>query len=232
MRHQEWGYAVLLDEQPDRRTFRFEDGTERSFRPDYFDKMVPVDISEEDAQGIASRALRGVPSGKSSATRRRREPRGPKKPEITVEEQLAHFREAFPLGFDDVLYPTSAKGRGLRRAKRELSKENFGAKVEAGDFEGAHAAAVAVVEAWKSSVPKGDRAKLRELPDAQKPAFSQALSGLLFGEGPYASRFDAFVRALESAGITGWQVATVFSALVEPEHHVHVRGTFMRKQAL
>lgn len=231
-RLEEWGYAVLLEEHPDRRTFRFEDGTERSFRPDYFDKMVPADLSEEDAAAVAQRALRGVSTTAAAARTRRREPRGPKKPEITIEEQLARFRAAFPLGFDDVQYPTSAKGRGLRRAKRELAKENFGAKVEAGDFDAAHAAALAVVEAWKSSVPKADRERLKDMASEQKPAFAKALSELLYGEGPYGGRFDAFVRALEASGITSWQVATIFSALVDPEHQVLVRGPFLRKQAL
>ncbi len=231
-RQKEWGYAVLLEEHPDRRTFRFEDGTERSFRPDYFDKMVPADLPDEDAAGVAERALRGVPTGAPAARARRREPRGPKKPDITVEEQLARFRAAFPLGFDDVQYPTSAKGRALRRANRELAKEAFGAKVEAGDFDAAHAAAVAVVEAWKSSVPKGDRARLKDMAAAQKPAFVKALAALLYGEGPYGGRFDAFVRALEAAGMSSWQVATIFSALADPEHHVLVRGSFLRKQAL
>ncbi len=232
VRQKEWGYAVLLEEHPDRRTFRFEDGTERSFRPEYFDKMVPVELSEEDAGGVAERALRGVSTAAPAARARRREPKGPKKPDVTIEEQLARFRQAFPLGFDDVQYPTSAKGRALRRAKRELSPQAFGAKVEAGDFEGAHASAVAVVEAWKSSVPKGDRARLREMPEAQKPAFVRALANLLHGEGPYGGRFDAFVRALEASGISSWQIATIFSALAEPEHHVLVRGSFLRKQAL
>jgi hypothetical protein len=228
----EWGYAVLLEEHPDRRTFRFEDGTERSFRSDYFEKMVPLDLADEEASGIAERALRGVPTGTPAARARRREPRGPKKPELTVEEQLARFREAFPLGFDDVQYPTSAKGRALRRAKRELAQTAFGAKVEAEDFEGAHAAAVAVVEAWKSSVPKGDRARLKDMDAAHKPAFARALAGLLYGEGPFPGRFDAFVRALDGAGIASWQVATIFPALAEPEKHILVRGTFLRKQAL
>src|SRR5690606_18518480 len=138
---------------------------------------------------------------RGGAPRKRREPKGPKKPEITMDEQIARFREVFPLGFDDATYPASAKGRAVRRAQRELTEARFGAKVAEGDFEAAHAAAVGVVEAWKSSVPKGDRAALKDLSAERKGPFAQGLAALLFGEEPVNQRIDAFIRVLSSIGI-------------------------------
>ncbi len=229
----EWGYAILLEEQPEKRTFRFEDGTERSFPPRFFDKMVPAELPPEEAGSVADRATRGLPSS-AKAARKRKEPKAkvPKKPSITFEEQLAKFRSHHGLGFDDVTYPTGAKNRAIRRARRELTPEAFGKKVEDADFVAAHAAALALVDSFRSSVPKSDRERLRDLPDAQKPAFAKALAALLFAEGPYPTRFDAFVRALHAAGIVSWPLATIFSALKEPGYHVLVRGSLMRKQAL
>jgi hypothetical protein len=229
----EWGYAILLDEQPEKRTFRFEDGTERSFPPRFFDKMAPAGLPPEEAAGVAERATRGL-SSSAKAARKRREPKAkvPKKPTITFEEQLARFRTLHGLGFDDAGYPTGSKTRAIRRAARELTPETFGKKVDEGDFEGAHATALAMVESYRSSVPKSERERLRDLPEAQKAAFAKALAALLFAEGPYPTRFDAFVRVLDAAGIVSWPLSTIFSALREPEHHVLVRGSLMRKQAL
>ena len=39
----DWGRSVLVLEIPDMRTFLFEDGAERSFRPDYWHKMEIID---------------------------------------------------------------------------------------------------------------------------------------------------------------------------------------------
>jgi hypothetical protein len=230
----DWGYAILLEEQPEKRTFRFEDGKERSFPPRFFDKMVPAELPPEEAGAVAERATRGLSTSAKGGARKRREPKAkvPKKPTITFEEQLARFRTAHALGFDDVTYPTGAKNRAIRRARRELTPEAFGKKVEDADFVAAHAAALALVDSFRSSVPKSDRERLRDLPDAQKPAFAKALAALLFAEDPYPARFDGFVRALDAAGIVSWPLATIFAALKEPEHHVLVRGSLMRKQAL
>ena len=40
----DWGRSVLLIEIPDKRTFLFEDGAERSFRPDYWHKMEIIEV--------------------------------------------------------------------------------------------------------------------------------------------------------------------------------------------
>jgi hypothetical protein len=229
----DWGYAILLEELPEKRTFRFEDGKERSFPPQFFEKMALVELPPEEATAVAERATRGLSTG-GKGGRKRKEPKAkaPKKPTITFEEQLTRFRGLHPLGFDDATYPTSSKSRAIRRAQRELTPEAFGKKVAEADFEAAHAAALALVESFRSSVPKSDRERLRDLPASQKEAFAKALAALLFDESPYGARFDAFVRALDAAGIVSWPLATIFSALREPDHHVLVRGSLMRKQAL
>ena len=55
---------------------------------------------------------------------------------------------------------------------------------------------------------------------------------LLYGEKNYGLRFDNFVATLEVAGSATWPIATLLPALIYPQHHVFVKPTFMKKQAL
>jgi hypothetical protein len=76
---------VLLLEIPDKRTFLFEDGAERSFRPDYWHKMEIIEVQGNEAVRIESKAP-------------------PKKPDITYEQQVAYFMKLDPVGFEDDAY--------------------------------------------------------------------------------------------------------------------------------
>ncbi len=66
----DWGRSVLLQEIPDKRTFLFEDGAERSFRPDYWHKMEIIEVQVNEAVRIDRLARRNQapPPGTNQAT--------------------------------------------------------------------------------------------------------------------------------------------------------------------
>ncbi len=82
----DWGRSVLLLEIPDKRTFLFEDGAERSFRPNYWDKMELVDILPNEAARIDRLARRNQTPAPGSS---RKSKAPPKKPDLTFEQQDA-----------------------------------------------------------------------------------------------------------------------------------------------
>ena len=66
----DWGRSVLLLEIPDKRTFLFEDGAERSFRPDYWHKMEIIEVLVNEAVRIDRLARRNqAPAPGSTRTR-------------------------------------------------------------------------------------------------------------------------------------------------------------------
>lgn len=228
-----WGNAVLLEELEDRRVFRFEDGKERAIGVAHWDKMEQVEVSADEAYAIQARALAGVEprrGGKGKKVRAPREKKPPKKPDITFEDQLAIFKRDFQIGFPDVTFRPGTFDKAVKRAGNALSREKLTKLIDAGEFAAVHAAAVKVVEGFKSGVPKGERDRFKELPAERHEAFARALVELLYGEGELAARFDALVSSLGEAA--GWQLATTFGALVSPNEHLYVRPSVMRKQAL
>ncbi len=203
-----WGNAVLLEELEDRRVFRFEDGKERAIGVAHWDKMEQVEVSADEAYAIQARALAGVEprrGGKGKKVRAPREKKPPKKPDITFEDQLAIFKRDFQIGFPDVTFRPGTFDKAVKRAGNALSREKLTKLIDAGEFAAVHAAAVKVVEGFKSGVPKGERDRFKELPAERHEAFARALFELLYGEGELAARFDALVSSLGEAA--GWQLA-------------------------
>jgi hypothetical protein len=226
----DWGDAVLLEELEDRRVFRFEDGKERSIQLNYWEKMEVVELSPDDAYAIQGRALAGLEPRRGKKARVPREKKPPKKPDITFEDQLAAFQSEYQIGFEDVTFRPSTFAKAIKRAAGALSKEKLSSLIEAGDFGAVHAAAVKVIEGFKSGVPKGERDKLKAIPEPGREAFARALYEWLHGEGDLAARFDGLASALGEAA--GWQLITTLGALVSPNEQLYVRPSVMRKQAL
>ncbi len=220
----DWGYSVLLHEDAFVRTFRFEDGAERSFRPDWWHKMEPVEVPSDRAFQVESRALEGL----DAARRKGKGRKAPRKPDVTLEEQIALFREAYAVGFDDATW----KAANIEKAQKRLEKYLSAEAIENASPADIHKGAGEVVEAFKSGVPKGDRERLHNLSDHLIEDFATALTRLLHGDADYARRFEAFASVLARGEADSWQLSTVFPALQRPEEELFVRPTAMRKQAL
>ena len=237
----DWGRSVLLLEIPDKRTFLFEDGAERSFRPDYWHKMEVVDVQASEAVRIDRLARRNQAPAPGSA---RKSKAPPKKPDITFEQQVAYFMTLYPVGFEDEAYvktergEPSAKGAeklkeaALERAEDLLSQRGLDELIGAGSYEELHQMLHELLISTKGTTQKAEATRFRNLPEDLRETVALTLRELLYGERSYPIRFDSFVAALDVEDGATWPLATLLQALVYPADHVFVKPTFFKKQAL
>ena len=97
----DWGRSVLLLEIPDKRTFLFEDGAERSFRPDYWHKMEIIEVLVNEAVRIDRLARRNQAPAPGSTRKSKAPPKKPASPAIhhppgPFPKDRAEFGGAFP----------------------------------------------------------------------------------------------------------------------------------------
>jgi hypothetical protein len=225
----DWGRSVLVLEIPDKRTFLFEDGAERSFRPEYWHKMEIIDVQANEAVRIDRLARRNQAPAPGS-TRKSKAP--PKKPEITFGQQVAYFVTLYPVGFEDESYIKSerglagAKGReklkdaAIERAEDLLSQKNLDELTGNRSYEEIHQMIYEFLTSTKSTTQKAEATRFKNLPEDSRENVALALRELLYGERTYPIRFDAFVAALD------------VEDGVYPADHLFVKPTFLKKQAL
>ena len=237
----DWGRSVLLLEIPDKRTFLFEDGAERSFRPDYWHKMEIIEVQTNEAVRIDRLARRNQAPAPGS-TRKSKAP--PKKPDITFEQQVAYFMKLYPVGFEDEGYIKAERGEpgtksaeklkdaAIERAEELLSQKHLKELIDAGKHEDLHQMVFEFLTGTKSTTQKAEATRFKNMPEHMREAYSQSLYELLYGERSYPIRFDSLVAALDIEGGATWPLATLLPALVYPNDHVFVKPTFFKKQAL
>ena len=243
----EWGLAILAWDGGDRRRYQFEDGQMRTFKRGYYRLMSPVD-RPMDATLDVLRTLKSLLRS-AEVTTARTQSASAGRSRITLDEQIAHFRGSYPEGFTGDAYLKSMRGvpqgkKKLKRLKRHrnpavaqareiLSKDALDAWVEAHDWEGIRDAMVKVLTAT-DLVASADVRKLRKaVTQIGLENLGTALRDLLYGEGDYDARFDAYITALRTA--TGsrpsWSMATSIPALVFPEEHIPVKARAFEQQA-
>lgn len=237
----DWGRSVLLLEIPDKRTFLFEDGAERSFRPNYWDKMELVNILPNEAARIDRLARRNQTPAPGSS-RKSKVP--PKKPDITFEQQVAYFMNLYPVGFEDESYIKAERGEAgtktweklkdaaLERAEEGLSHERLDELVDGGRADELQQMVYEFLVGTKGTTQKAEATRFKNMPPATRVGLAESLRELLYGERSFPIRFDSFVAALDVEGGPTWPLATLLQALVYPTDHVFVKPTFMKKQAL
>jgi len=237
----DWGRSVLLMEIPDKRTFLFEDGAERSFRPDYWHKMEIVDVQPNEAVRIDRLARRNQEPAPGSSRKSKAPPR---KPEITFEQQVAYFMELYPVGFEDDSYIKTERGNSeskggdklknaaIERAEDLLSQKNLDELLGNASYEEIHQMIYELLTATKSTTQKAEATRFKNLPEDLREQVAVALRELLYGERTYPIRFDSFVAALDVEDGATWPLSTLLPALVYPTEHLFVKPTFFKKQAL
>lgn len=237
----DWGRSVLLQEIPDKRTFLFEDGSERSFRPDYWHKMEIVEVQPSEAVRIDRLARRNQAPAPGS-TRKSKAP--PKKPDITFGQQVAYFMQLYPVGFEDESYIKSERGeRGakgaeklknaaLERAEEKLNQKHLEELIASDSYDEIHQMVYEFLTSTKSTTQKAEATRFKNMREEARETFANALYDVLYGERPFGVRFDSFVAATVIEGGSTWPLATLLPALVYPADHVFVKPTFFKKQAL
>ncbi len=237
----DWGRSVLLAEIPDKRTFLFEDGAERSFRPDYWHKMESVELLPNEAARIDRLARRNQAPAPGSG---RKSKAPPKKPDITFGQQVAYFMKLYPVGFEDESYIKAERGEtgaksweklkdaALERAEKNLSQSVLDELVDGQRIEELHETLCEMLTATKGTTQKAEAVRFKNMTPGAQAAMADSLRELLYGERPYPIRFDSFAASLDVEGGATWPLATLLQALVYPADHIFVKPTFMKKQAL
>jgi hypothetical protein len=237
----DWGRSVLLLEIPDKRTFLFEDGAERSFRPDYWHKMELSEVQTNEAVRIDRIARRNQAPAPGSS---RKSKAPPKKPDITFEQQVAYFMALYPVGFEDEAYIKTERGEpgtkageklkeaALERAEEQLLPKHLDELVDGDRADELHQLVYEFLVGTKGTIQKAEATRFKNLPAETHGVVGEALRELLYGDRSHPIRFDSYVAALDVEGGPTWPLATLLQALVYPANHVFVKPTFMKKQAL
>lgn len=236
----EWGRAVIVEELDDRTTYVFENAGERTLINTPF-RLEVVELPLEEREALAATLLRHRNAAKSRSAAARKRPAKPADG-MSFEKQEQLFRERFAEGFTDPTYVQEVRGGSeggtelnldglVALAQELLSLERLDAAIARGAFSEVHADAEKVLAlARRLAFAKSDKPVFDKMPATSHEPFALALRALLYGEGAYAVRFNAFVRSIGEKGVP-WTVATVFAAAVHPDSHVLVKQLTSARQA-
>lgn len=233
----EWGLAVLVWEQDDRRGYQFEDGALRVFKEGYYDRLEEVDVTADRVAGLA--ALRRVDTSSPGRPAAVHEPAS----SITLDEQLDHFLGEYPGGFGDAAWRSQHRGGSGRAfkshrepaiaaARTELSEQALDALV---DTHRNHevVGVLCRVLARTDLVPAAQVTRLTEARSVTASAVGTALVDLLWNANEFAGRFAAWVSALGAAcgKSPSWELVTAPLGLVHPDDHVCIKPIRFHAQA-
>lgn len=233
----EWGLGLMIRTLPDRTYMQFQDGRMRLMHLDYSDMLEPVDRPYDIARGLVE-ALESMAPDELRPGKRR----GPAP--ISLEEQVAYFRELYVDGFRGDEYTEYHRGDGrkrplkrhrdglVERAKKNLAKSGFKQLRKKGGASAVHKEASKIAN-LTGLVPAKERRAFAEIDEQYHESIATNLRALIHGRSAFPLRFDAWVRALEQAmGQTPtWMLATLFSGIYWPDKHVVVKPKTIEQQA-
>lgn len=236
-----WGPAILAWEGSERRRLQFRDGKLRTFRRGFYHLLKEVDMPLDRAAEISYEL-----ENKLGLSRARNEvmedlkAKGRAKP-ITVDQQVAYFREQYPEGFEDAAYIEACRrrdGKPLRRHREPaceraatlLGRDRLQAALDAGQ---PRRVVDALTEALSGTdlVQPTRRKALQALGESDVAEFAAALFGVLWSDAPLGDRFARWQAALDKLPEHGWRLATAPLALVFPADHITVTSTVFAQQA-
>ncbi len=235
LRHQ-WGLGVVLRRLDDRVDLQFQDGRARTFKQGFYHLFEPVDRRFDVASGIVEALMNMSGAG----TRR-----APKARPVTLEEQVAYFRELYPDGFRGDAYTEERRGDGRKRplkrhrdalvanAREKLAKRALADALAAGDATAVHAAAGEVISGT-DLVKVKERKRFLAMDAGLHAPVANAIHALLHGQSPLTGRLDALVAWLERAlgEAPSWELATVLLGAMRPEEHFVMREPVIARQAV
>lgn len=227
-----WGLAVVAWDQVDKRGYQFEDGKLRVFTHDFYRMLEEVDPPADQTRRVLEQLGRAM--GRREAVRSKGGVLVP------VAEQIAYFKEQYPDGFSGDAWTRKMRGDGaktvlkrhrdptLTRARERLAPKKLKRLINARQYDAVVDSLVDVLE-QTNLVTSGKLGPLRSATQRRREAIALALPQLLYGEGPFASRFDELVRGI---GEPSWELATAPMALVYPEAHACIKPGVFNQQAL
>lgn len=230
----DWGVAVLAGETDGKRSYLFENGSERTLARGFYQLMQRMDKPNAD-QCKAYAKLSGILAARNHNVSG--QPSG-----MSVVDQLTKFHATFAAGFADPRWVTDVRGEGavkrlprhrqpiLQDAQEQLSQQALDTLIQDQHFSQVWEQATSLM--GQSGLVSA--AKLKHDPTApeQQRALAVSLRELLYGAAKYELRFDHFVHAFSAAfrEYPQWELVTALPALVHPNAHVCVDATLFRKQ--
>ncbi|MGF1465467.1 MAG: hypothetical protein ACFCGT_04975 [Sandaracinaceae bacterium] len=236
-RREQWGLGTVMRRLDDRVMLVFQDGRQRTFKKGYCHLFDLVDKPLDATERIVD-ALQSMVDGEPSKSRR-----APRQP-ITLDDQIAYFRELYAGGFQDEDYEAEHRGDGRKRplkrhrdalveaASDRLSADTLDTALADGDAGAIHEAAGAVV-ATTDLVTAKERKRFQAIDASHHEALATGLRRVLYGEARIAKRMDAWVRILEDAlgEAPSWNLATALVGAVRPASRLVVRPRVVQEQA-
>jgi len=239
LKRPEWGLAIRVRARDGRVDVQFQDGQMRSIAEDFFHLLEPVDRPADET----STALRELTAMSGMTLARDQRDRESETRTVTLDEQVAHFLDQYPDGFDDELWVKKVRGTGQKRrakahrdaaiaqAQKLLARDELDrllAEMRADDI---LARAQRVVGAT-TLVSKAQLRPLEELEAELHTPFARALRDLLYGEQGLELRLVRLMQIFRrSPTPLSWAAATIWLALVDPESHVCIRPNVFGEQA-
>lgn len=216
----DWGVGVVSGESDGKRTYLFDSGEERMMGRGELDKMSRIaHLNEEQRRTLA----------RLTALVARRH--APKTGVVTLVDEVAALRQAFPQGFADPSWsaqqPAGRVREQLAGAQKALSRASLDAQLNSQQVEPLWAAAAQVLVAtgW---VPAD---QLVPAPSLGLGLLAANVRELLHGSASIEQRVDGFSVAFETAfrRPARWETTTGLLALLDPDHHVLVDLASFRK---
>jgi len=228
-----WGYAILAFESDDRRGYQFQDGRLRVFKTGYYDLLEAVHPRPEGTPRIVAN-LKAMLA--KTVDERVKPNKGSEKAALSFEDLVIVAKELFPEGFKNEEYLT--KSRGVD-AKRRLKRHRNGAIADAQDRLAKNTfSKLSPTEArdvLQNVLQVTDLVNAKQLlavstlPNELLQELQEAVVGMLYGKGPYEARFERYVQVLERGGTVSWELATAPSAMAQPDAHLWVKVTPMKR---
>jgi MoxR-like ATPase len=151
-----------------------------------------------------------------------------------LETLISRFRQRYA-SFADQTHRNQErfyKEHFAQRLRELLGRERLGTLIAQGAFEEAKAlikqamsGAVVTPTDFRQQNNLLNQWDRRPVLDAPAEPLARRLNDLLYGEGPFDKRFDAWVELLSAAKPGVWPVATYFLMLHDPEQHIFVKPT-------
>lgn len=233
----EWGGAVIAWERDGKRGYQFEDGQLRVFTLVHYHLFERIDASLDRVRTL--RALLGLQT-------RAVEPNAPDllgAPPPSLDEQIAHFRAAYPGGFTGERWRDDHRGGAGRtrkrqrdpaiaRAQKELTAQQLASCLERRRPDEGLEALGKVLTAT-DLVGAGHVQHLLRLPPNRATAVLHGLYDLLYANSTVEIRLVQWIQALTrgSGKKPAWALATAPLALVAPREHVFINRAIFAAQA-
>lgn len=154
-------------------------------------------------------------------------------PPLTLNEMVGNFVRIEGGGFDCAQYikdEREYKEAAVALAANLLAAERLQSALDDANPTLVHEAYKKVVQAT-NLLSLFEKAKLSSLPLTKHKAFAEPFVALLAGKGPFDELFNAMAEAFTDLGIGSWPTCTYALFMTNPNEHLVVKPTFIRRAA-